>query len=540
MVLPWRLTQLQIRRRAGLALFSTNSSGPLPHYRRLVTEGKVKEDNHQLAALELLQSLHDELVSGNLYEPTAPLKSHPFDAQQQQSSWSSFFSSQPSPNLPSRPAARQISVSVPKSVYLWGGTGCGKTFMMDLFYAQLPIERKRRVHFNDFMIDVHKRLHKHKQREGSSRGDPGRARADAEHAISSIARDLLHDAIVLCFDEFQVTDIADAMILRSLFSSMFDSGAILVATSNRPPSDLYKNGLQRDLFLPFIQLLTDRSTVHSLSASKTDYRIVKHSLVAKSTYLSPLTLENRALFDNQLSLMQHEDEEGAYIIPAVAMELDVYGHILPVPSAIVGRRVARFEFKDLCEAALGAADFVDLAKAFRVVFISGVPKLSIMDRNSIRRLIILIDALYDETVQVIILAEESPLKLLQISPDDKAASSFDEVFAFDRTISRLLEMQSVSYFQAAVARRGLSPRDKLAKILKRVQHRITNELAETPLTILSLLEDSEVRDIYKDYNWGRDVATRPMPSQAYDVLERDIRATLRNLLPPHAGEKKIK
>jgi hypothetical protein len=163
-----------------------------------------------------------------------------------------------------------------------------------------------------------------------------------------------------------------------------------------------------------------------------------------------------------------------------------------------------------------------------------------MDRNSIRRLIILIDALYDETVQVIILAEESPLKLLQISPDDKAASSFDEVFAFDRTISRLLEMQSVSYFQAAVARHGLSPRDKLAKILKRVQHRITNKLAETPLTILSLLEDSDVRDIYKDYNWGRDVATRPMPSQAYDVLKRDIRATLRNLLPPHAGEKKIK
>ena len=509
----------------------------MSHYRRLVAEGKVKEDSHQLAALELLQSLHDEVVSGKSYEPTAPPKSQPVDTQQQQqqqqqsSSWGSFFSSsKPSPKPTSRPAAQPISGSVPKSIYLWGGTGCGKTFMMDLFYAQLPIERKRRVHFNDFMIDVHKRLHRHKQREGSSRSDPGRARADAEHAISSIARDLLHDAYVLCFDEFQVTDIADAMILRSLFSSMFESGAILVATSNRPPSDLYKNGLQRDLFLPFIHLLTDRSTVHSLSASKTDYRIVKHSLVAKSIYLSPSTLENRALFDNQFSLMQREgddEEEGAHVLPAVAMELDVYGHILPVPSAIVGRRVARFEFKDLCEAALGAADFVDLAKAFRVVFISGVPKLSIMDRNSIRRLIVLIDALYDETVQVIILAEESPLKLLQISPEEKAASSFDEVFAFDRTISRLLEMQSVSYFQAAVARHGPSPQDKIAKILSRVQQQITTEHYNTPLTILSLLDDAEVQSIYKDYNWGRDVATRPLPSQANDVLKRDIRIALK-------------
>lgn len=497
----------------------------------MVKQGLVEEDEHQLAALELLQNLYGELVNGNTGGPTHVESGHFLGSM--------FSQRRPTVSGPSSGTGRA------KSVYLWGGTGCGKTFIMDLFYTQLPMERKRRVHFNDFMIDVHKRLHQYKQRQSGDGGSVAsrgatRAKADADYAIATIAQDLMNAATVLCFDEFQVTDIADAMIVKSLFSAMFDQGAVLVATSNRPPTDLYKNGLQRNLFVPFIQLLSSYSIVHSLSASTTDYRLVKHTHVAKSMYLCPASLDNHALFENQYLLLQRE---GDVTLEQVPMRLEVYGHIFPVPSAIIGRRIAKFQFNDLCEAALGAADFIDLAKAFRVVFISGIPKLSLMERNAIRRLIILIDALYDETVKVVILADETPLKLLQLTAGDKASSSFDEIFAFDRTVSRMLEMQSVSYFEAAT-RKSVRPHEMLAEILARhyTNQDATEELAgaSSCLNVLSVLTNQEILTVYSEYNWGRDASTNSIPVKALEILQHDLRQAVEHLgLPISPKDLKV-
>jgi len=492
----------------------------------MVRDGVVQEDKHQLVALELLQGLYFELLGGirTIGESNPPSQSSP-SAIGGQAFFGSFFST----DSGQFSAAKSHATSkVPKSIYLWGGTGCGKTFMMDLFYSQLPIEAKRRVHFNDFMIDVHKRLHKHKFRNSGDGGSvasrgASRAKADADHAISTIAQDLMSESYVLCFDEFQVTDIADAMIVKTLFSAMFDQGAVLVATSNRPPSDLYKNGLQRNLFVPFIQLLSSFSIVHSLSASTTDYRQVKHTHLAKSMYLFPSSLDNIAIFENQYQLLQKEGDLALY---EMAMQLDVYGHILPVPSAVVGRRIAKFHFKDLCEVALGAADFIDLAKAFRVVFISGVPKLSLIERNAIRRLIVLVDALYEETVKVIFLAEEGPFKLLQLTAEEKASSSFDEIFAFDRTVSRLLEMQSVSYSEAA-NKKTVASGSLLSSLLFKNKTAVLERLAlsKSYLDVLSVLSQDDLKAVFSEYNWGRGEA-RSMPANAIEILQHDIRNTL--------------
>jgi peroxisome-assembly ATPase len=207
--------------------------------------------------------------------------------------------------------------NAPQGVYLWGGVGCGKTFMMDLFYEALPEGyKKRRVHFNNFMIDVHKRLHRMK---GS--------KVRADNPVAQVARDLVSEAYILCFDEFQVTDVADAMILKGLFSEMFEYGAVVIATSNRPPSDLYKNGLQRESFLPFIPLLSRRCQVHSLTDSKTDYRLLKHSYGQMNLYLAPINDENTTAFKEQYTQICQEE------VPS-SMEFIIDGHKLVAPSAL--------------------------------------------------------------------------------------------------------------------------------------------------------------------------------------------------------------
>lgn len=230
---------------------------PLTSYEELVRLGDISEDPHQMEAVKKLQLLYDELLTmdRSLDATEAPGK---------ESSWfASLFSGG------AEPKRRSHKITNVKGLYMYGGTGCGKTFIMDLFFEVLPIKRKKRVHFNNFMIDIHKRLHRLKS------ASKGNSKSVGDSIMEQITNELMDEAYLLCFDEFQVTDIADAMILKSLFESMLAKGAIVVATSNRPPQDLYKNGLQRSLFLPFIQTLNDSTNVHSLMASSRDYRILK-------------------------------------------------------------------------------------------------------------------------------------------------------------------------------------------------------------------------------------------------------------------------
>lgn len=285
---------------------------------------------------------------------------------------------------------------------LFSGTGSGKTFMMDMFFENLPTNPnlKKRIHFHNFMLEVHKMLFLLKSRD---------KRLHSDDLMSKVVEEMLQGAYVICFDEFQVTDIADAMILKSLFSTLFQKGITLVATSNRPPSDLYKNGLQRNLFLPFIDLLEQNTKVHSIMESTTDYRLVKSEHQARNAYLYPINAENndnitaqflqcRVRVPSSITSQTQLQENGLGLLAVKAVQLMVYGHILNCPDVIVGRKIGKFSFGHLCDNALGVVDYIELAKVFRVVFLTDIPRMNLASRNQMRRLISLVDAFYEGQV----------------------------------------------------------------------------------------------------------------------------------------------
>lgn len=306
-----------------------------------------------------------------------------------------------------------------RGLYVHGSVGRGKTMLMDMFFKKAPVARKRRAHFHEFMADVHNRIHEHRQKlkSGETRqADP----------VPPVAAALFAEAELLCFDEFSVTDITDAMILARLFTELFGLGCVLVATSNVAPQDLYREGLNRGLFLPFIGLLEQNVDVVTLD-SPTDYRMQK--LASLPVYVWPLD----ARADAAMEAAWHQVSDGHKAGP---LDLPMKGRSIHVPLAAA--RAARFSFADLCERPLGASDYLELADHFDQIFVERVPRLGPEKRNETKRFINLVDALYDHTVRLYVSAETSAEDIL-------TERRGTEGFEFDRTVSRLFEMRSAEY-----------------------------------------------------------------------------------------------
>jgi cell division protein ZapE len=309
-----------------------------------------------------------------------------------------------------------------RGLYVHGSVGRGKTMLMDMFFKKASVAKKRRAHFHEFMADVHNRIHEHRQKlkNGETRqADP----------VPPVAAALYAEAELLCFDEFSVTDITDAMILARLFTALFELGCVLVATSNVAPENLYKDGLNRGLFTPFIALLNKHVDVVTLD-SPVDYRMQK--LASLPVYVTPLD----ARADAAMEAAWHQITDG---MKAVATDIPMKGRSIHVPLA--AGRAARFTFADLCEKPLGASDYLKIAALFDAVFIEHIPQLGPEKRNEAKRFINLVDALYDHHVRVFASAASAPEEILL---ERKGTEGFE----FDRTVSRLFEMRSPDYLEA--------------------------------------------------------------------------------------------
>ena len=306
-----------------------------------------------------------------------------------------------------------------KGLYIYGEVGRGKTMLMDLFFDSSPVERKRRAHFHEFMLDVHERIFliRQKMKFGEH--------AD-EDPIRLVAGELAEESWLLCFDEFHVTDIADAMILGRLFAQLFERGIVVVATANVPPDELYKDGLNRALFVPFIAMLNARMDVVRLAA-RTDFRLEK--LVGQPVWYVPDDATADARLDDAWRRLTGGNHGGA-------RDLALKGRLVHVPRTFMG--VARFSFHDLCEQPLAAADYLRIAREFHTILLDHVPAMTYDNRNAAKRFIILIDTLYDMNVKLIAAAAAPPEALY------RADEGF-EAREFKRTASRLIEMGSQSY-----------------------------------------------------------------------------------------------
>ncbi len=302
-------------------------------------------------------------------------------------------------------------------VYLWGGVGRGKSMLMDLAFRHIDVEPKRRVHFHAFMIEVHERLHAARKTE---EGDP----------VLAVAADLADEVRFLAFDEMMVTNPPDAMIMSRLFAALLDAGVGLVTTSNRPPSDLYRDGLNRELFVPFIHLIEGRLEVVGLNGP-TDYRLDRLGGI-DTWYVPNGAIATAALSEAFFRLTDYPPEDRANV---PVEELDVGGgRTIHVPKSLKG--VAVFSFKRLCGEPRGASDYLAIARRFHTVIIVGIPKMTREQRNEAARFVTLIDQLYDHRVKLLAAADSEPFDLYPAG---------DGSFEFARTVSRLEEMQSADY-----------------------------------------------------------------------------------------------
>ncbi|PPQ39157.1 cell division protein ZapE [Rhodoblastus acidophilus] len=373
-------------------------------YNALVAEGRIERDAHQALIVAKLDALRAALVESRLAKKSSAL------------GW--LF------------GARRGAETPIKGLYVWGSVGRGKTMLMDLFFESVPLESKRRVHFHAFMADAHRRIFdwRQKKKANAVKGDD---------PIVPVAEALARDATLLCFDEFAVTDIADAMILGRLFQALWARNVVVVATSNVDPGDLYRDGLNRALFLPFIELIRANMDVMKLDAPR-DFRLER--LENAPVWLTPPDDHAKATLTKAFTALSG-------VAKGAATRLPILGREVAVPEA--AGHVARFDYADLCKMPLGAADFVMISDCFHTLIVDNIPVIGPDERNEAKRFINLIDALYDRRVKLLASAAAEPHELYR-APQGR------EAFEFERTVSRLIEMRSKDYLAQPHASIGIS------------------------------------------------------------------------------------
>ena len=372
----------------------TTGKGPVANLTARRVAGQVQADPVQEKIVLRLQAVHDQLAAMAVDAPKP-----------------GFLARLGLASAPKPPEG-------PHGLYIWGPVGRGKSMLMDLFFSDAPVARKRRVHFHEFMLEVHDRLHRRREALAAKGAPP------EDDTIVPVAKEIAAETRLLCFDEFQVTNIADAMILGRLFETLFGEGVTVIATSNRAPDDLYKDGLQRDRFLPFIELLKQRLEILELGGGH-DYRMGR--LRELDLYLTPLGAWANAKLDEAFRALAG----GADGEPRV---LRTQGRDVDVPRAAPG--VAMAHYLDWCAKPMGAADFLCIADHFHTVIVADIPKMGPDNQDKAARFVTMIDTFYEKKVKFVCSAAASP---------DKLYVEGDGAFEFQRTVSRLMEMQSPEY-----------------------------------------------------------------------------------------------